>query len=239
MTKAIGLISWLRQITLFILIMKTITVIDKHPIFRAGLADFFGNNFNKVSIHEFDSIDHFEKSGNENSELVIVGNIAELPSAQFEYILKLKKKNRPAKIIMYDENPAVFKVLLLLKSGINGYLSKGSDTSELLKCIQHINEDQNFIGHDVLKLLVTDWITSIYQKKDRKAINLTHREFEIANFLAAGITISQISKKLQRQVSTICTIKKSLFTKLSITNVIDLKDALELQHIGNVKKRSR
>ncbi|MBE9460579.1 LuxR C-terminal-related transcriptional regulator [Dyadobacter subterraneus] len=207
--------------------MKTIAVIDKHPIVRAGLEIFIKNNFSKISIEEFESFYHFNKVCDKTPDLFIVGNMIELPSKQCEFIIKLKEKNSAAKVIIYDENPDVFKVLLFFKSGVNGYLSKGSDISDLLECILDVQNGKNYVSNDVLELLLPKWVSTAQDPSDRNQIKLTPREFEIANFLISGFTVEKISKEIQRQATTIYAIKKKLFNKLNISNLVDLKDALE------------
>lgn len=206
--------------------MKTIAVIDKHPIVRAGLEIFIKNNFSNVSIEEFESFYHFNKVCDKNPDLFIVGNMIELPSKQCEFIIRIKQRS-PFKVIIYDENPDVFKVLLFFKSGVNGYLGKGSDISELLKCILDVQNGKNYVSNDILELLLPKWVSTVDDPSDKSQIKLTPREFEVANFLISGTTVVDISKKIQRQASTIYAIKKNLFNKLNISNLVDLKDALE------------
>ncbi|WP_254412692.1 response regulator transcription factor [Dyadobacter diqingensis] len=208
--------------------METIAIIDKHPIVRAGLDIFIKTNFNEVSIHEFESFYHFNKAGfKDYPDLFIVGNTVELPSTQCKFIMELQLENHPPKFIIYDEDPDFLKVSLYFKSGVTGYLTKQSDMDELLKCIRDVQNEKNYISNEVLDVLLPKWVSPGDDSAPKNEITLTHREFEIANFLINGCSVSQISKKLQRKASTISTIKKSLFRKLKITTLVDLKDSLQ------------
>jgi DNA-binding NarL/FixJ family response regulator len=211
--------------------METIAIIDKHPIVRAGLDVFLKNNFNEVSILEFESFYHFNKTSfNNYPDLFIVGNTVELPSTQCKFIMALSVENHPAKVIIYDEDPDFLKVSLYFKSGVTGYLTKQSDMDELLKCIRDVQNGKNHLSNEVLEVLLSKWVSPGNESARQNQITLTHREFEIANFLISGCSVSQISKKLQRKASTISTIKKSLFRKLKITTLVDLKDSLQKSH---------
>lgn len=208
--------------------MKTIAIIDKHPIVRAGLDVFIKNNFKKVSILEFDSFLHFNNASfDDYPDLFIVGNTVELPSRQCKFIMELLVKNQLTKVIIYDEDPDFFKVSLYFKSGVRGYLTKQSSMEELLKCIRDVQNGKNYTSNDVLEVLLPKWVSPATDSARKNEIILTHREFEIANFLMNGSSVSQISKKLQRKASTISTIKKNLFRKLKITTLVDLKDSLQ------------
>lgn len=61
---------------------------------------------------------------------------------------------------------------------------------------------------------------------NKKNIKLSEREFEIAQYLSKGMRVSKIAEKLDRRVSTISTIKKSIFTKLEVDSVVKLADAM-------------
>lgn len=209
-------------------LMKTIAVIDKHPVVRAGLEIFIKNNFNEVTIIEFDSFYYFNKVNIDTApELFIVGNTVELPSQQCSLIMKLKEKNPSAKLIIYDDNPDFLKVSQFVKSGVTGYVTKRSEMTELLNCIAEIQKGKNYFGNDILEVLIPKWATPVDASSQINRITLTHREFEIANYLINGDTVAAISKKLHREVSTIRAIKKNLFNKLKITNLVDLRDSLQ------------
>ncbi len=208
--------------------MKTIAVIDKHPIVRAGLEVFIKNNFNDVGLVEFESFYHFHKVCIETiPDLFIIGNTVELPNNQCKLILGLIAKNKKTKVIIYDDSPDFLKVSLYFKSGATGYLSKQSKMDELLKCISEVENGKNYVSSEIMEILIPKWISTGKDTGSDKKITLTHREFEIATFLIDGSSVSEISKKLQRKTSTISTIKKNLFRKLKINNLVDLKDSLE------------
>jgi two-component system invasion response regulator UvrY len=208
--------------------MKTIAVIDKHPVVRAGLEIFIQNNFSDVTIIEFDSFHHFNKDSIDDlPELFIVGSTIELPSNQCKIITKLKNKSRLIKIIIYDDNPDFLKISQYFKSGVTGYLTKRSDMTDLYKCISEVQNEKSYISDEIMEILLPRWLSPVEDPSFKNKITLTNREFEIAGYLINGDTISEISKKIQREISTIRTIKKNLFHKLKITNLVDLKDSLQ------------
>ena len=58
----------------------------------------------------------------------------------------------------------------------------------------------------------------------RKLLPIGWREFEIVNLLLSGQTLSDISKSLNLQTSTVGTHKARLFEKLGVTNLLELKE---------------
>jgi len=210
--------------------MRTIAVIDKHPIVRAGLAIFIKNNFNESDVFEFESFYHFE-SGSKTStpDLLIIGNTVELPSNQCKIIRGLKSINQQLHVIIYEDNADPFKVTQYFKSGASGYVTKRSAMGELLKCLSDVQKGTNYISNDILEILIPKWQCAVNEPSLHEKTALTNREFEVANHLIQGDTITEISAKLHREPATISGIKKTLFTKLKINNVMDLKYSLQNQ----------
>jgi len=207
--------------------MTTIAIIDKYPIIRLGLELFIRKHLNEISTLTFISLEYFTQFNfNDNPDLVILGNTTEVPNIQYELIVRLKRKNNQAKVIVYDENPDFIKVSRYFKSGVTGYLTKGSDLSELLRCVVDVHNGKTYVSNEILEVLLLEWSSNGNDPSSKKKKLLTQREYEIAIYLINGDSVSSISRKLQRKISTISTIKKTIFRKLDITQVTDLKKSL-------------
>lgn len=207
--------------------MRTIAIVDKYPVVRAGMDVFIRNNFSEISILESDSLDYFEQfNSSKNPDLLIIGNTPESTTRKLEILTLFKRKNELTKIIIYDENPDFTKVSHYFKSGASGYLTKMSDMAELLRCIADVQNGKTYISSEILDVLLEKWSSPGHDTSSQSKKLLTKREYEIAMLLVNGDTISFISQKLQRKVSTISTTKKNIFKKLEITNITDLKNSL-------------
>ena len=53
---------------------------------------------------------------------------------------------------------------------------------------------------------------------------LSRREFEIVKMLLSGESLTNISKNLMLQTSTVGTHKQRMFDKLHVTNLLELKE---------------
>ena len=207
--------------------MITIAIIDRYPIFRVGLELFIKKNADEISILTSNSLDHFiQFNFTENPDLIILGNTVEAPNIQCSLIIRLKQKNKLTRVIVYDDNPDFIKVSHYFKSGVTGYLTKASDMSELLRCMVDVQNGKTYISNEILEVLLTQWSSSGNAQNAKSKKFLTKREYEIATYLINGNTVSYISKKLQRKVSTISTIKKTIFKKLEVTDLAELKNSL-------------
>lgn len=212
--------------------MITIAIIDKYPITRAGLEALIRNSLGEITIIEFNNFNHFnEFNANNNTDFLIVGNTGESVNNQCDLIMGFKLKNVLSKVIIYDEFPDFSKVSTYFKFGINAFLTKQLDDGELLKCFSEVESGRNYINNEILEVLLPKLM--LYPSRNTVKM-LTHREFEIANLLVDGETVSTIAKKLQLKISTISTFKRSLFNKLKINNVIDLEYSLRKLVDGHI-----
>jgi DNA-binding NarL/FixJ family response regulator len=63
-----------------------------------------------------------------------------------------------------------------------------------------------------------------------KHLVLTNRESEIAKYLSQGMTTSWIANELGRKASTISTIKHSIFKKMKVDNILELRTAIYMDY---------
>lgn len=105
--------------------------------------------------------------------------------------------------------------------GAKGFVPKSAPVSELLIAI-----DQILLG----KIYVST-PEEIEANSSRTGMSdenpfdkLSRREFEIAKMLLSGESLTNISKNLMLQTSTVGTHKQRMFDKLHVTNLLELKE---------------
>jgi DNA-binding NarL/FixJ family response regulator len=207
--------------------MSTIAIIDQYPIVRAGLDFFIKSNFKNASVLESDSLDNLLRARYSlTPDLIIVGTTPEPTKNQCDMIARIRKANGETKVIVYDECPNFSKVSLYFKSGATGYLTKTSGMEELLNCISDVQLGKKYICSKILEVMLSQWSPPKADSSVNRLNALTPRENEIGNLLMEGNSVSSISLKLNRKMSTVSTIKKNIFKKLGITSLMDLKDSM-------------
>lgn len=153
---------------------------------------------------------------------------AHFPDGNSLNILPEIRKIRPdIKIMMFtgiDENTQALK---FINAGANGFISKLSDEKEIMQAILKMKEDGEYISPSVQSLL----LNSI---RNRSLVNplfsLTERELEIAQMYAKGNGNLEIANTLNIKQNTVSTIKKRIFDKLNIDNLVELIDLMKDHH---------
>lgn len=106
-----------------------------------------------------------------------------------------------------------------LHAGAGAVVDGDCDTSHLRACLALVAA-----GHDVVPAasgVLQDWRrTQAYDDdaQHRRAPDLTARETEVLQALAAGMTGKAVAKQLQVSLKTVETHKSNLFSKLGVSN---------------------
>ncbi|MCE7044047.1 response regulator transcription factor [Dyadobacter sp. CY312] len=207
--------------------MSSIAIIDQFPIVRSGLDLFIRSNFKDTTVLESTSFyDFHHVSQNASPDLFIIGATIETINSQCDFITQYIRTNKSTKVIVYDDCPTFAKLSLYFKSGVTGYITKSSGMDELLNCILDVQIGKKYISNEILDVMLSHWFPARNKGSVKRAYKLTPRENEIVNLLLEGNSVSAISKNLNRKTSTISTIKKNVFKKLGISNLLELKDSM-------------
>lgn len=140
---------------------------------------------------------------------------------------EIRKENPHIKILIYsgiDENT---QSLRFLNVGANGFLSKLSEEEEIQRAVRKIYEEGEYLSPTTLTLLMSS-------AKDRNTINplfrLTERELQIAELYANGLGNLEIANQLDIKQNTVSTLKKRIFEKLNIENIVELSELIKGHH---------
>lgn len=119
-------------------------------------------------------------------------------------------------LTMYDDDSMVFEAVA---SGAVGYLLKGSDGSDIVAAIRSAAQGQAVFGTALATRMQT-WFTQPHPKTDPFP-ELTHREREILDSVAAGLTNAEIGAKLYLSPKTVANNVSAIIDKLHLAHRAD------------------
>lgn len=102
----------------------------------------------------------------------------------------------------------------MLENGASGYLLKNAGRSELLKGIEMAMLNKSFMSHEAA--------LSLRNTAQENQPVLTHREKEVLQLIATGLTNQEIADKLFISNTTVETHRKNLLQKFGARNVAAL-----------------
>lgn len=104
----------------------------------------------------------------------------------------------------------------LIEAGAMAYLSKGCESSELLKAIREAAKGRRYLGSDIAQRLALGGASS------SPFDLLSKREMEISLMFCQGLRAEDIARRLSLSGKTIATHKYRLFDKLGIHDTVAL-----------------
>lgn len=208
---------------------KTINFLlaDDHSLIRQGIEflieelGFEGEIFHASTLKKV-----LETVGVQQIEIVVIDAI--FPDGNsLNIIAEIKTLKPEIKILVFSGVDENIQSIKYINAGANGFLSKMSEEKEIKEAILKIHETGKYISSITQNLL----IDSLH---NRSIINplqkLTDRELEIAEMYAKGYGNLEIANNLNVKQNTISTIKKRIFDKLHIENIVDLAELIKNQH---------
>jgi DNA-binding NarL/FixJ family response regulator len=206
--------------------MLTFLLVGGPPVVRIGLKTIISENFKQIRIVEQQSTSElFAGSNLPDPDLLVLlkpGSIQNLNDETTELLKRARKS-----IVLFTNMPYNYALATYLRLGASGFIVLGYSEEMIVCCFKMVLDGEFFVMQDMFESLIPELskrsgTTEVTRK------SLTSREYEIATHLATGLRTSEIAAILERKSSTISTIKNTIFRKLEVENVIQLRTAMEL-----------
>lgn len=201
--------------------MKTYLLIDDHAVVRGGINYLLQDKYAPATIHEAPNGETAMDLLLENSYDIVIMDI-QMPNTDSVNLMEFIKNNYPkTRVLIYSMCSEKIYAKRFMKAGAMGFLSKEAPLEEVKRALDALLAGRMYISDAVAEVLAED---SFAGKKSNPFDDLSKRELEIAQMLLAGQTLTEISKVLNIQTSTVGTHKQRLFEKIGVTNLLELKD---------------
>ncbi|GAB2840703.1 response regulator transcription factor [Ferruginibacter profundus] len=201
--------------------MKKFLLVDDHIVVRSGIQGLLSEIFKPCEIHEAgDSESATEKLKQHQYDLIMMD--IQMPNSDTMGLMEYIQVRYPeAKVLIFSMSAENIYAKRFLKAGAMGFLSKDSSLDEIKKAINMVLNNRKYISESFAEMLAD---ASFAGTPDNPFDKLSPREFEITSLLLTGQSVSEISKTLHLQISTVGTHKSRVFEKLKVTNILELKE---------------
>lgn len=202
-----------------------ILIADDHSVIRLAVKTISEKLYTDVLVHEASSMDTVEKRVSEMEYDLIVLDLS-MPGTDSARINQfLADKHKKTRILIFSANDEDTYALRYLRAGADGYLDKMASSDQVKSALQLMIKTGRYISPAIQNKLIQESIgteSSSGNFLDR----LSDRELEVARLLSNGKTNQEICHLLSIHSSTVSTLKKRIFKKLDISNIIELKEFL-------------
>lgn len=203
-----------------------IVVADDHGIVRMGLIQTIKRLMPDAVITEVEDYKSLYKViQNETLDLAITD--VNMPNGTVQDAIDYIKIHKPElRILIFSSQDEEMYGMRYLKMGAGGYLSKQSSTAEIEAALTAMLTKGRYVSDKVKEAMFLESLTGAAKTSPFEA--LSDRELQIANKLAEGLPLKEISNQLNLHSSTISTYKNRLFEKLQIRSVPELVEILRI-----------
>ena len=199
--------------------MKNVLLVDDHSIVRQGLK-------NLIELENDIRVTGEAASGFEALKLVrankydiIVLDISMPDKNGVDTMHELKHVAPDLPVLILSCYSEAQYALNLIRSGCKGYLSKGADSSEIIKAIKTIANGKRYISAELAELM-TDQLSHPSEKQLHES--LSHREFQVFFKLSSGLSPTEIGAELNISTKTVSTYRMRILEKMSLKTNADL-----------------
>jgi DNA-binding NarL/FixJ family response regulator len=200
---------------------------DDHSIVRQGIAILIDEVVPNSKIYQTSSSQQIVEMIKANGvEIAVID--AHFPDGNSLHIIPLMKMANPdIKILVFTGLEEELHVLKFIKAGASGYVSKLSEETEIRQAISDIVHKGEYFSPVSRNLML-----QLVQNPDliNPLSRLTKRELQIAEMYAEGYGNLEIANNLDIKQNTVSTIKKNIFDKLKIENLVELIDLINTHH---------
>lgn len=190
-----------------------ILIVDDHAVVRKGLAmvlrlepgfEVVGEAGNgRVGLEAAESL---------NPDIVLVDLVMPEMDGQ-AMALALRKSNPKIRVIMLTGTEVDDRVFDLVSAGIEGYVLKQIEPSELVRAIHAVVNGEAYLHPDVMKKIVNRMQSGHVQHA-----HLTVRELEVLEWMATPNTYKQIAAELSVGEETVRSHAKNILEKMKQPN---------------------
>lgn len=195
-------------------------IADDHAIVRQGI---------KMMLQGSDTLRVVGETGNGSElldqclafepDILIMDICLQCQKDGLDLIKHIRKTIPPLHILVFSNYPEDPYAIRAIKAGAQGYLNKRQEPLDLLVALDTIASGKRYISTALAQELA-NWI---HQDRDKPLQTLlSDREFQTMQFLAQGLSVSDIAIKLNLSVKTISMYRHRMLHKLGFKHNTEL-----------------
>ena len=193
-----------------------IMITDDHSMIREGLKNLLELEGDIEVVAEAENgIECLDKLDDANPDVWLLDiNMPKMNG--LEVLQNLKERKSKVKVLVLTVHNETEYLMKAVDIGINGYVLKDSESSELKKAIFAIAEGENYIQPSLIPALNNKMIEK--NEDELKIDSLTKREVQVLKELAVGKFNRDIAKEMEISERTVKNHISSIFKKLDVTD---------------------
>jgi two-component system, NarL family, invasion response regulator UvrY len=196
-----------------------VLIADDHEMIRQGLRQLLTRAFPKAGFGEADTGDEaLDQVRRQTWDIVLLD--LTMPGRNGMDVLKRIVEAQPkTRVLVLSMHPEDQYALRVLKSGAAGYLTKHTDSGEILHAVRKVLAGQRYVSPALAETLAA----SLKARSGTPGhLLVSEQEQHVMRLIAAGRSIKEIAYELGVSVKTVSTRRVRLMEKLKLKTNADL-----------------
>lgn len=195
-----------------------VLIVDDHELVRMGISRMLSDDDNIQVVGEAGCGETAVALTRKLSPDVVLLDVNMPSIGGVEATRRIKQISEDIKVIVVSSLISEPYPSMLLKAGVNGYISKGTPIGEMITAIKKVMAGGKYFSHEIADVLAQ----SVLDKKDNPFDSLSEREKQVAMMVANCQSASEIAERLFVSVKTVNTYRYRIFEKLGIDSDVKL-----------------
>ncbi|PNK59748.1 response regulator [Psychrobacter sp. FDAARGOS_221] len=199
--------------------MIKVLVVDDHDLVRMGISRMLADDPEIEVIGEANSGEMAIKMVRSMQPDVVLLDVNMPNIGGVEATKRLRQFDDKVKILAVSSVSAQPYPSMLLKAGVNGYITKGTPLVEMIKAIKKVNQGSKYFSSDVAEQLADMLLTD---NEESPFDRLSEREKQVAMMVVNCQSPQQIADQLFVSVKTVNTYRYRIFEKVGVDSDVKL-----------------
>lgn len=199
--------------------MIRVLVVDDHDLVRMGIVRMLEDDAQIEVVGEADSGDTAIRLAKQLEPDVVLLDVNMPNIGGVEATKRLVQQSKDIKILAVSSITAQPYPSMLLKAGVNGYITKGTPLEEMIKAIKKVYQGGRYFSSDIAEqlaeVLLSDQASSPFEL-------LSEREKQVAMMVVNCQNPQQIADQLFVSVKTVNTYRYRIYEKLGVDSDVKL-----------------
>lgn len=193
-----------------------VMIADDHSLIREGLKQLLEFDGSIEIVGEASNgVECLEKLNESNPEVLLLDiNMPEKNG--IEVLKQMKADQSEIKVLILTVHNEMDYLMKAVDIGVDGYILKDSESSELKKAIRAVKDGENYIQPSLIPALNSQ-LLSRDTDKDRISL-LTNRELEVLVQVANGMFNKEIATNLNISERTVKNHISNIFKKIDVSD---------------------
>ncbi len=195
-----------------------VLIVDDHELVRMGIGRMLGDDPDIEVVGEAGCGETAVAMTRKLAPDVVLLDVHMPNIGGVEATRRIKQLNENIKVLAVSSLVAEPYPSMLLKAGVDGYITKGTPISEMITAIKKVKAGGKYFSHEIADVLAQNML----DKKANPFDGLSEREKQVAMMVANCQSASQIADSLFVSVKTVNTYRYRIFEKLGVDSDVKL-----------------